>query len=300
MSIDKKKTVAFVSQFTGVLGICIAVIILSMLAPNMAHISVPMKVLLVLSILTFLKGKPLLYGPFLWYRELRRMFAPTLQGQTKNNLAKHNLIKEESSPENKRSLNQKNNITDKVKWYPLTDDSDTAPKHKFKKASLKRVEFITNASTLRNVKILKIILIAVFVRIMFLENMGVQVKAFLTLIFSSMYYISDQTIFKGWRTPRIFDFTCGYYWKGKKLSAKATSDKCPLSEIHALQLIKKRCVNPSDRVRKEVLYKYELNLVLQDASRINVTDHNNESLMRLDLRDLAEFLNVPILDGTFR
>ena len=96
--------------------------------------------------------------------------------------------------------------------------------------------------------------------------------------------------------PRIFDKRAGYYWKGwgkSKLvnrgAMKASPNAVPLEDIHALQIVCEYCSSDDSSY-----YSYELNLVLQDASRVNVTDHGNHSRLRSDAELIAEFLDVPV------
>ena len=66
-----------------------------------------------------------------------------------------------------------------------------------------------------------------------------------------------------------------------------------LEEIYAIQLLKEYC-----RGDKSSYYSYELNLVLEDASRINVVDHGKLNLIRSDAEKLAAFLDIPLWDAT--
>jgi hypothetical protein len=45
-------------------------------------------------------------------------------------------------------------------------------------------------------------------------------------------------------------------------------------------------------------YSYELNLVLKNASRLNVVHHGNKLAMLADAKKVAGFLKVPLWDGT--
>lgn len=50
----------------------------------------------------------------------------------------------------------------------------------------------------------------------------------------------------------------------------------PLNQIHALQIISEWVPGKSSYT------SYELNIVLKDATRINIVDHNNIKQIRLD------------------
>ncbi|MDP6491172.1 MAG: hypothetical protein QGG69_05335 [Kiritimatiellia bacterium] len=61
------------------------------------------------------------------------------------------------------------------------------------------------------------------------------------------------------------------------------------------QLLSEYC-----RSDKSSYYSYELNLVLQDGSRINVVDHGNKTKLREDAATLSEFLGRPVWDAIQR
>lgn len=101
--------------------------------------------------------------------------------------------------------------------------------------------------------------------------------------------------------PRQFDLGYGFYWKGHKdpqkvLKKNTLEDYTLLKDIHALQIIKERCSNSDDDIP---YLSYELNLVCEDASRINITDHSDIAGLRDDADVLAEFLGgIPIWDAS--
>lgn len=101
-------------------------------------------------------------------------------------------------------------------------------------------------------------------------------------------------------TPIVFDKGIGYYWRGRKspqdvLEVSSLKKCARLDQIHAIQLV-------SEWVRgsKTSYYSYELNLVLEDASRMTVIDHGNLSKLREDARKLADFLGKPVWDSIDR
>lgn len=98
--------------------------------------------------------------------------------------------------------------------------------------------------------------------------------------------------------PRVFDRSLAAFWRGRRaptpMALVEPSDSCaPLSSIHALQLLSE-FVSGS----KRAYYSYELNLVLDDARRINVVDHGNLERLRSDASALAQFLDIPVWDAT--
>ena len=91
----------------------------------------------------------------------------------------------------------------------------------------------------------------------------------------------------------MFDKRRGYFWKSRKWPEDEVghvSKGCVrMDEIHTLQLVSEYCSGS-----KSSFYSYELNLVLQDGSRVNVVDHGNLAKLKRDASELAAFLGKPL------
>jgi hypothetical protein len=97
--------------------------------------------------------------------------------------------------------------------------------------------------------------------------------------------------------PIVFDRGKGLFWRGRKspdhvMDKRTLKHYCELKDIRAIQLISEYC-----RSNKSHYYSYELNLVLEDASRINVIDHGNVEKIRADAAKLGTFLGKPVWDA---
>ena len=122
----------------------------------------------------------------------------------------------------------------------------------------------------------------------------------LPLIFGAVFALVGGALLYFGAAPIVFDTRKGSYWKGRTspYDVRHTSElkhHAPLDRIHALQLV-------SEYVRgnKSSYYSFELNLVLDDGSRMNVVDHGNFARLHEDARTLSEFLGKPLWDGTGR
>ena len=98
--------------------------------------------------------------------------------------------------------------------------------------------------------------------------------------------------------PIVFDKRKRAYWKGRKSPydvrhASELKEHAELDRIHALQIVSEYIHGD-----KSSYYSYELNLVLDDGSRLNVVDHGNVARLREDARVLSEFLEKPVWDAT--
>jgi len=97
--------------------------------------------------------------------------------------------------------------------------------------------------------------------------------------------------------PVVFDKRQGAFWRGRTAPAEtyhraALKHYTPLAEIHALQIVKERVSGD-----KSSYDSFELNLVLTDGRRINVTDHGDYDTLRQNADTLSGFLERPLWDA---
>ena len=117
-----------------------------------------------------------------------------------------------------------------------------------------------------------------------------------------LYFILHYT-FKDANIPRVFDFARGLYWKGDENfgEAKRVVDKCKLKEIHALQIIRKTVrtkYNHNTGVPGIRRASFEINLILMDASRINVVDQPGIKPTQEDGKKISQALKIPLWDAS--
>ena len=116
------------------------------------------------------------------------------------------------------------------------------------------------------------------------------------LIFGLVFGLAGWAMARSCATPIVFDKNHGYFSKNRKkpeyqMDRSRLKDYAELNRIHALQLLAEECKGD-----KSTYTSYELNLVLSDASRLNVIDHGNLTAVREDARKLADFLDKPVWD----
>ena len=124
-------------------------------------------------------------------------------------------------------------------------------------------------------------------------DMNTMIPLFIGLVFA----LVGGGLFFGGTRPIIFDKHCSCFWKGRKSPNEVfnneTIKECAKFEnIHALQLISEHC-----RGNKSSYYSYELNLILNDGSRMNVIDHGNKKELEEDAMTLSAFLDKPVWDA---
>jgi hypothetical protein len=95
--------------------------------------------------------------------------------------------------------------------------------------------------------------------------------------------------------PILFDKQIGFFWKGhrspRKVSDRRQLKKCAkLEDIHALQLLQ----NFNMMKDSPSFTSYELNVVLEDGRRINVTNHGDRAHTVKSAKTLSVFLDRPV------
>ena len=126
----------------------------------------------------------------------------------------------------------------------------------------------------------------------------------LMCISGSVFVVASGSTFYVINRPIVFDKDTGCFWKGRRsprlhLMGKASEGFVRLHDIHAIQLVSEVCTSESDK-NPSSYYSYEINIVLKDASRVNIIDHGNLNRIREDAQALSTFLDVPMWDTTYR
>ncbi|MCW5203649.1 MAG: hypothetical protein QTN59_09430 [Candidatus Electrothrix communis] len=188
-------------------------------------------------------------------------------------------------------------------WLPVKSKGTTRKTHKLKKINSDRLEFrATVGEALRY-----LLLVAVGIALLFFllgpDFATGQVSLNRDLLIPMLIYALP--LYWGGRllyhntTPLVFDRQKRLFWKGRKtpesdLHGEFSKPCVRLNKIHALQLIRKYVTN----WRFHSSFSYELNLVLQDGSRIHVVPGGKRSHLREDAIFLAHFLHIPLWDAT--
>ncbi len=120
-----------------------------------------------------------------------------------------------------------------------------------------------------------------------------------TVCFAFPYYF-----YKFVNNYKVFDLGFGCYWVGgkkPKFSGRVTKKNriTYLDKVHAIQILSE--LIPTNKrtlldLKEPSYFSYELNLVLEDGSRVNVLDHNRQAQVLKDASLLSIFLNIPIWD----
>ncbi len=195
-------------------------------------------------------------------------------------------------------------IASLTEWTPRKGGGSNFKTHQLTKLDADRMEFRASLGA------------KLFYLIFLLAGLGMVVFVLSSVVSKGRFALETQTLmpmgmgvvfaivggvlFYFGTAPIVFNKLKGCYWKGRKcpdevIHKEELKNYTGLDQIHAIQLISEYC-----RGNKSSYYSYELNLVLNDGSRLNVIDHGNKEKIRDDAEKLGEFLGVPVWDAIGR
>ncbi len=134
-----------------------------------------------------------------------------------------------------------------------------------------------------------------------LSGEGVDSDLYMLLVVGSIFAVVGGFMVISSGKPIVFDKSNGYFWAGRKgpetvHNVAELKHAAKLEDIHALQILRRW--KQSSGKNSSSYYVYELNLVLKDASRLNVLAHGNGYALIQDTQELAKFLEVPVWNAT--
>ena len=189
-------------------------------------------------------------------------------------------------------------IANKIDWSPVSARPYMNRAHKIVAVSPSKIEF--RAPILKRRKLLAIMAVIVVAPLALFLVKDLELWIYGASVSCGLGFVSFFLIRE--KLNKIsFDFSKGLYGKSLKgvktgLKAKtlnSSSHHCLLDEIHAIQII-------SEWIHDEGEFncKYELNLVLKNARRLNAIAHDDIAQLRIDAEILSAKMGVPIWDCT--
>lgn len=195
-------------------------------------------------------------------------------------------------------------LATRTEWGPAKSGGASFSTHRLVDAGPRRVEFRATKGALAFYGVFAVIgalALVIFPTATF-ATMGLQWRTasflIIPLVVGSVFVAVGGAMWYYGSAPIVFDKQRGEYWKGRIAPAEAANrdqikERIELDRIHALQLISERCHS-----KNSSYYSYELNLVLDDATRMNVVDHGNRAELLADAETLSGFLGRPLWDAT--
>ena len=189
-------------------------------------------------------------------------------------------------------------LAEQVEWTPAKGGGTNIRTHKLVEKSPMRMAFRPTASALFFYLIFLFAGLGVSVGITTsaIAKGNVKAELLFPIGIGFVFIIIGSCLTYFGTNPIVFDLQNGYFWKGRKdpervFDINKIKHCVRLKEIHALQILSEYCSG-----NKSSYYSYELNLVLEDGTRLNVGDHGNLKKLREDAEKLAHFLNKPVWD----
>lgn len=116
------------------------------------------------------------------------------------------------------------------------------------------------------------------------------------MVFGSVFAGIGIYLYRTYDKAIVFDLSDGLFWRGKRPNLSDSEQKpdtwCRIAEIVGIQVLRERVKGD-----KSSYFSYEINLVLEDASRRHVVDHGSLKQVSLDAQHLGEFLQVPVWEA---
>jgi hypothetical protein len=186
-------------------------------------------------------------------------------------------------------------------WIPAARGGASFGTHRLVRASANRIEF----SATLGAKFFFLVFLFAGLGVLGFQINRIRIgqayllsqESLVPLLVGAVFAVVGGCLYWFGTAPRVFDQSRGCFWRGRKEPAMfgaggRPENSTPLSSIHALQLLSEYVSG-----NKNSYHSYELNLVLNDGSRINVVDHGNLERLRSDAQTLSQFLGKPVWDA---
>lgn len=184
----------------------------------------------------------------------------------------------------------------KTSWLPLARGGSNFKSAELIKINEQRMEF--RASLMAKVIAAVFVVMGVVLAAAFSSKMPDKMEDYIPIAMGVLFAAIGAGMFYSAYTPTVFDIGHGYFCKSRKkpelmMDPSKLKRYATLNRVHALQMISELCKN-----KNSSYYSYELNLVLDDGSRVNVIDHGNHMVLLDDAQTLSQFLNKPLWNAS--
>ena len=193
-------------------------------------------------------------------------------------------------------------VASKTAWTPAKGGGTNFRTQKLVRVSSYRIEFRASAGAILFYSIFLLGGLIPMIGITYANfskgTLGFNANTIMPIVFGAVFAAIGGLLMYFGTMPMVFDKMRGCFWKGfqppnEMVDKTALKHYSEFSRIYALQIISELC-----RGKNSSYYSYELNLVLDDGQRINVTDHGNLQKLREDAKTLSDFLGKPLWDTT--
>lgn len=187
-------------------------------------------------------------------------------------------------------------IAMKTSWLPLVGGGSNFKSAGLHKVNEQRMEF--RASRMMKLFAGVFVVFGLVLTAIFFLNQPDKKESYIPIAMGLVFSLAGAWMYYYACTPTVFDLGHGYFCRSRKkpelmMDKSKLKHYAELNRVHALQIIAELCQS-----KNSSYYSYELNLVLDDGSRVNVVDHGNQTALRADAQTLSQFLNKPLWDAS--
>lgn len=184
----------------------------------------------------------------------------------------------------------------KTSWLPLVSGGSNFKSAGLLKVNEQRMEF--RASLMTKLMALVFVVMGLVLAAVFISKQPDKAADYIPVAMGVLFAVIGAGMFFSALIPAVFDLGHGYFCKSRQKPERMIDPSklkryTELKRVHALQIISEHC-----KTKKSSYYSYELNLVLDDGSRLNVIDHGNQAALQADAKILSQFLNKPVWDAS--
>ncbi len=201
------------------------------------------------------------------------------------------------------SKNFNNPLASKIDWQPLYCNGSRVQDYFLDDSDPQRIIFKCSKKKYAAAGVfIGIGLVALSLAIMaFFSDANQRLEMFgFAAFFGGVFLIAGTLMWRMTTVPKVFDLENSCYYQAKikpnqllDFATQQKTDFTSLSLIKALQIIHKE-----SRHNGQAYASYQLNLILQDASRVNILSHSNYQAIIEGAEVLAKKLTVPLWDGS--
>ncbi len=187
-------------------------------------------------------------------------------------------------------------IASKTQWSALKKGGTNFKTHKLVQQSSSVLKYQLSTGGLLFIGVFGLIGAGVMIAGLYVLFTTSEMSSLFLVLFGLIFFSVAVVMYLTMGKPIYLDRSIGMMYKGNnppKLSGmQDENDNVYLNNIHAVQIIKEYV-----RSNKSSYYSYEINLVMKDATRVNVIDFGNYKQIKKDAKIISQFLVKPLWDS---
>ena len=195
-------------------------------------------------------------------------------------------------------------VAELTEWTPVHHGGSTFPMHQLIVVSDHRLEFRPTREMARFHHIFVATGVLFLGIAVFAAARSLTYLAWATALTSLLVGGGGIGFYRFATRSRVLDRNAGWYWKGKfpcdVANGRRRSDAVLLKDVHAVQVLRKeRDASNPDIAGSGTYPSFEINLVMRDGSRVNVTSSGGDrgTIFR-DAMRIGEFIDVAVWNAS--